>query len=99
MENPNDKKPPFKQNPFLTFAIFVILALLLFKLFSPSGGDSLTDRFLGGSVTKEITYNELKELISRGEIASVSIGQDIRHAYWQTYREDSPQARPKRCLW
>lgn len=81
MENPNEKKPPFKQNPFLVFAIFVILALLLFKVFSPSGGDSLTDKFLGGSITKEISYNELKELISKGEIGSVSIGQTYIKAY------------------
>ena len=81
MENQNDKKPPFKQNPFLVFAVFVILALLLFKMFSPNGGDSLTDKILGGSITKEITYNELKELISKGEIASVSIGQTYIKAY------------------
>ena len=79
MEN-NDKKPPFKQNPFLTFAIFVILALLLFKLFSPNG-ESLTDKLIGGSVTKEISYNELKELIAKGEISSVSIGQTYIKAY------------------
>ncbi len=79
MEN-NDKKPPFKQNPFLTFAIFAILALLLFKLFSPNG-ESLTDKLIGGSVTKEISYNELKELIAKGEISSVSIGQTYIKAY------------------
>lgn len=80
MENPNDKKSPFKRNPFLTFAIFVIVALIMFKLFS-SGGDSLTDRLMGGSITKEITYNELKELIERGEVSSVSIGQTYIKAY------------------
>ncbi len=80
MENPNDKKPPFKQNPFLTFAIFVIIALVMFKVFSPSG-DSITDRFMGGSITKEIPYNEFKELVSKGEIDSVSIGQTYIKAY------------------
>ncbi|WP_290143032.1 ATP-dependent metallopeptidase FtsH/Yme1/Tma family protein, partial [Helicobacter japonicus] len=50
-------------------------------MFSPNGGDSLTDKILGGSITKEITYNELKELISKGEIASVSIGQTYIKAY------------------
>ena len=77
---PNDKKPPFKKNPFLTFAIFTIGALLLFKLFSPNG-ESLGEKFMGGSVNKEITYNELKELIARGEISSVSIGQTYIKAY------------------
>ncbi len=80
MENPNEKKPPFKQNPFLTFAIFVILTLLLFKLFSPNG-DSFTERLMGGNITKEISYNELKELITRGEISSVNIGQTYIKAY------------------
>ena len=80
MENPNEKKPPFKQNPFLTFAIFVILTLLLFKLFSPNG-DSFTERLMGGNITKEISYNELKELITRGEISAVNIGQTYIKAY------------------
>lgn len=80
MENPNDKKSPFKQNPFLTLIVFVILTLIAFKLFS-SSGDSLSNRLMGGSITKEITYNELKELIERGEVSSVSIGQTYIKAY------------------
>lgn len=80
MENPNDKKSPFKQNPFLTLIVFVILSLIAFKLFS-SNGDSLSNRLMGGNITKEITYNELKALIERGEVNSVSIGQTYIKAY------------------
>lgn len=75
----NNKKTPFKQNPFLTFAILVIGVMILFKLFSPTG-DILSDRLSGNVVSKEVSYYELKQLIQNKEVDSVSIGQTIIRA-------------------
>lgn len=74
-ENPNNKKP-FRQNPFLTFALFVIGLMILFKFFAPTG-DILGERFNGGVVSKEVSYYELKQLIQNREVDSVSIGQTL----------------------
>ncbi|WP_394978038.1 ATP-dependent zinc metalloprotease FtsH [uncultured Helicobacter sp.] len=78
-QNNNNKKTPFKQNPFLTFAILVIGVMILFKLFSPTG-DILSDRLSGNVVSKEVSYYELKQLIQNKEVDSVSIGQTIIRA-------------------
>ena len=53
-QNNNNKKTPFKQNPFLTFALLVIGVMIVFKLFSPTG-DILSDRLSGNVVSKEVS--------------------------------------------
>ncbi|WP_394985091.1 ATP-dependent metallopeptidase FtsH/Yme1/Tma family protein, partial [uncultured Helicobacter sp.] len=78
-QNNNNKKTPFKQNPFLTFAVLVIGVMILFKLFSPTG-DILSDRLSGNVVSREVSYYELKQLIQNKEVDSVSIGQTIIRA-------------------
>ena len=78
-QNNNNKKTPFKQNPFLTFALLVIGVMIVFKLFSPTG-DILSDRLSGNVVSKEVSYYELKQLIQNKEVDSVSIGQTIIRA-------------------
>ena len=39
--NPNEKKPPTKQNPILLFVIFAIVAMLIVK-FTSSDTDNVT---------------------------------------------------------
>ncbi|WP_066386724.1 ATP-dependent zinc metalloprotease FtsH [Helicobacter himalayensis] len=75
-ENQNNNKKPFKQNPFLTFALLVIGLMIVFKFFSPSG-DLLSERLGGSVINREVSYYELKQLIKNKEVDSVSIGQTI----------------------
>ncbi|PAF44745.1 ATP-dependent zinc metalloprotease FtsH [Helicobacter sp. 11S02596-1] len=72
--NPNNKKP-FNQNPVVLFIIFVVVALIAFRIMSPEDG-GLADRF-GASSTKNINYYDFKQLIKDKEVSSVSIGQTL----------------------
>ncbi|MCI5968546.1 ATP-dependent zinc metalloprotease FtsH [Helicobacter sp.] len=81
MQNPNnnnpnsqDKKPNgiFNQNPLLIFAIFAIIAIVIFKMVSPSGEVS---KLSGASATRTINYYELKQLIENKQVDFVAIGQ------------------------
>ena len=74
----NDKKSNFfNQNPLLMFAIFSIIVILVFKNFTaPSEGNVGPSSFgASNSVTKNINYYELKELIRNGQVSYVAIGQ------------------------
>lgn len=79
--NPNQQggnQPPnnnnfFNKNPILIFAIFAIVAILLFRGFDSS---SVFSEDLGsGEGSKNIAYSELKKLIESNQIQQVSIGQ------------------------
>lgn len=72
--NPNEKKPPTKQNPILLFVIFAIVAMLIVKFTSSDSGFGGT--FVGGA-SKNIEYYELKQLIASKQVQNVSIGQTI----------------------
>lgn len=78
-ENNQSNKPntPFGGNPIVVFAIFTIIAILLFKMFSPNG-----DTLLGGP-TKTISYFDLKKMIENKEVSKVEIGQTIIKAKGQ----------------
>jgi cell division protease FtsH len=73
----NDDNNFFNQNPLLVFAIFSIVIILIFKsLIGDEGGFSSTGSQLGGkTVSKNISYSELKELIKSKGVTHVSIGQ------------------------
>ena len=74
----NDKKSNFfNQNPLLMFAIFSIIVILVFKNFTaPSEGTVGPSSFgTSNSITKNINYYELKELIRNGQVSYVAIGQ------------------------
>ncbi|MCH9812957.1 MAG: ATP-dependent zinc metalloprotease FtsH [Epsilonproteobacteria bacterium] len=69
----------FNQNPLVLFAIFSVVIILLFKsVIEPGDGMGSTEE--GGfgtqaAKTEKINYYELKELIKKGEITYVAIGQ------------------------
>ncbi len=82
------KRPPkkkndnfFNQNPLITFAIFSVIIILLFKsMIGPAGsnmGEGAATHMVGAPVqkTKEVSYAELKKLIKEGKIKYVAIGQ------------------------
>ncbi|WDL73354.1 ATP-dependent zinc metalloprotease FtsH [Helicobacter winghamensis] len=73
-QNPQDKKPNgfFNQNPLMVFVIFAIIAIVAFKMMSPSGEVS---KLSGASTTRTINYYELKKLIENKQVDFVAIGQ------------------------
>ncbi|MBE0491416.1 MAG: ATP-dependent zinc metalloprotease FtsH [Sulfurospirillum sp.] len=82
--NKNNKNNNFfNQNPFLVFAIFSIVIILIFKNFmSPQDvmmGDAINNNTK--SVTKSINYYEFKELIKSNQVNYVAIGQTTIRAF------------------
>ncbi|STP12122.1 membrane bound zinc metallopeptidase [Helicobacter mustelae] len=75
MAQEKKNKKPNKQNPILVFLVFAVLAILLVRLTSSEEGGILDK--IGGGVSKNIDYYELKQLIKNNEVSSVSIGQTI----------------------
>ncbi len=80
-----DKKPQndnfFNKNPLLTFAIFSVILILLFKsIIQPTTtnmGQGAKQHMVGAPIqkTKEVSYSELKKLIKEGRVQYVAIGQ------------------------
>jgi len=83
--NKNDKNNNFfNQNPFLVFAIFSIVVILVFKNFlSPDNAIVGEKSFSSNqkSVSKNINYYELKELIKNNKVNYVAIGQTTLKAF------------------
>lgn len=78
-ENPKNNNF-FNKNPLITFAIFSIVIIMLFKVFIGDGG--AINGKMGTSVTKskEVSYAELKSLIENKQIEKVAIGQSYIRA-------------------
>ncbi|MBN2870728.1 MAG: ATP-dependent zinc metalloprotease FtsH [Campylobacterales bacterium] len=74
--NPDKNNNFFNKNPLITFAIFSIVIIMLFKAFIGDENE-LAGKIGGQSVTRtqEITYADLKRLIENKEVEKVSIGQ------------------------
>ncbi len=73
-QNKNDNNF-FNQNPLITFAIFSVVVILLFKVLV---GDTANNGLSGSTTTtrvKQISYSELKSLIASKSISKVDIGQ------------------------
>ncbi|WP_300363391.1 ATP-dependent zinc metalloprotease FtsH [Hydrogenimonas sp.] len=86
MADNNQKKDPndqnfFNKNPLLTFAIFSLLIIILFKSFvgTQEGQFGAQNPNAMGTApvtqTKTIPYSDLKRMIKEGKIKYVSIGQ------------------------
>jgi len=73
---PNKNDNFFNKHPLLTFAVFSIVVILLFKAFVGDGGD-LSSKVNGSSATRtqEVSYAELKKLIINKQVEKVAIGQ------------------------
>ncbi len=82
MAQPEQPTPPnkndnfFNKNPLITFAIFSIVVIMLFKAFVGNEGD-ITGKVNGQSATRtqEVSYAELKKLIETKQVEKVAIGQ------------------------
>ncbi len=79
-KNKNNPNNFFNQNPLITFAIFSIAIIIIFK--SLIGSNSTSEEgFVGATRAKQITYSELKSLIKQKSLKKVEIGQTYIRAY------------------
>ncbi|MGZ5208592.1 MAG: ATP-dependent zinc metalloprotease FtsH [Sulfuricurvum sp.] len=82
MAQPEQPTPPskndnfFNKNPLITFAIFSIVVIMLFKAFVGNESD-LAGKVSGQGATRtqEVSYAELKKLIETKQVEKVAIGQ------------------------
>ena len=79
----NDKNNNFfNQNPLLTFAIFSVVIILLFKTFIGDDNSGLGSKMSQGATkNKEVTYAELKNLVKTEQVKEVAIGQNFIRAF------------------
>ncbi len=71
--NNGDNNNFFNKNPILTFAIFAIVMILLFRSFAPEGMSGIVDT----ASSRSVSYSDFKQMIKSKEISSVAIGQTM----------------------
>lgn len=78
-DNKNNNNNFFNQNPLITFTIFSVGVILIFKMFVGEGSGSSS--VLGtGTKVKQVSYSELKSLVEKKELSNVEIGQSYIRA-------------------
>ena len=80
--NPNNQNPNgnfFNNNPLLTFAIFSVIVILIFKSFVGESG-TLKESVGPNVRVKEISYSDLKRLVKEKGLKKVEIGQQYIRA-------------------
>ena len=65
----------FNKNPLITFAIFSVVIILLFKVFIGDGGNIEGSASGASTKTKQVSYSELKTLVASKSLIKVEIGQ------------------------
>ena len=82
-EPKNDKNNNFfNQNPLLTFAIFSVVIILVFKTFIGDENSAMGSKMgQGATKNKEVTYSELKGLVKAKQVNEVAIGQNFIRAF------------------
>jgi cell division protease FtsH len=75
--NNNNNNNFFNQNPLITFAIFSVVVILLFKVMVGDGAGVNNNSVMGTSTTriKPVDYSELKKLVKSKSVKKVEIGQ------------------------
>jgi len=64
----------FNKNPLITFAIFSVVIIMVFKLFV-GDTDPLNGTVTGNSRVQQVNYSELKSLVASKSLTKVEIGQ------------------------
>lgn len=77
----NNNNNFFNKNPLITFAIFSVVIILLFKALIGESGSSEVSSVAGNKRAKQISYSELKSLIETKGVNKVDIGQSYIKAY------------------
>ncbi len=76
----NNNNNFFNQNPLITFAIFSVVVILLFKVMVGEGaGDSVSAMSVNAKV-ESVSYSELKSLVKEKSLKKVEIGQTFIRA-------------------
>ncbi|MBD3793536.1 MAG: ATP-dependent zinc metalloprotease FtsH [Campylobacterales bacterium] len=78
----NDNNNFFNDNPFLSFMIFSIVIVILFKAFVGDGSGDLDD-FMGNQKITEVEkvkYSEIKQLVLEKKVESIRITQNTIEA-------------------
>ena len=73
--NNNDDNNFFNKNPLITFAVFSVVMILLFKALVGDGGSLENTMGTQSNRVKAISYSELKSLIESKSVSKVEIGQ------------------------
>ncbi|MBA1438281.1 MAG: ATP-dependent metallopeptidase FtsH/Yme1/Tma family protein [Epsilonproteobacteria bacterium] len=78
-KNQNNNNNFFNQNPLITFAIFSVAMIVIFKLLVGEGGGSSS--VLGNSSqVQQVSYSEFKSLVEAKDVSKVEIGQSYIRA-------------------
>ncbi|MBD3823101.1 MAG: ATP-dependent zinc metalloprotease FtsH [Epsilonproteobacteria bacterium] len=87
MQNPNNNQNNnqnnnnfFNKNPLITFAIFSVAVILIFKALVGDGSSLEGNSGMSATRTKQVDYSELKELIASKSVKRVEIGQSYIRA-------------------
>lgn len=80
-KNPKNDNNFFNKNPLITFAIFSIVVILIFKVLIGENRSSDGSGVVGTKRAKQISYSELKSLIESKSLSKVEIGQSYIKAY------------------
>jgi cell division protease FtsH len=73
--NKNDNNNFFNQNPLITFAIFSVVIILVFKVIVGDGNNFDTAAQGVSTRAKQVSYSELKALVASKSVSKVEIGQ------------------------
>jgi cell division protease FtsH len=75
-DNNNKNDNFFNKNPLITFAMFSVVIILLFRVLVGENSDMGVNSTKGvNQRAKQISYSELKSLVKSKKISKVSIGQ------------------------
>ncbi|MEA1983613.1 MAG: ATP-dependent zinc metalloprotease FtsH [Campylobacterota bacterium] len=73
-DNNNDNNF-FNKNPLITFAVFSVIIIVLFKVLVGDGSGSNNGALGTNTRVKQVSYSELKSLVESKSVAKVEIGQ------------------------
>ena len=71
----------FNKNPLITFAIFSVAVILLFKVLVGDGAGLDGSPATANARTKSVSYSELKNLVAAKDVRRVEIGQTYIKAF------------------
>jgi len=75
-ENKNDNNNFFNKNPLITFAVFSVVIIMIFKVFVGDTANAGDNGFAGSAKkVQKVSYSELKSLVDSKSVKKVEIGQ------------------------
>ncbi len=81
-QNGPEKEPNnnfFNKNPLITFALFSVAIIMVFKLFVGETGQGFAQ--LGSTKSKELNYSDFKQYVAENKINKAALGQSFIKGY------------------